>query len=137
MTITEKNVAADNLKAVKNLTLLRLACPAANARSPSTPLSMGPPAPKASSPYPSTLQGEPRLHVKNIPFEFSPGQFREHIGQAGALTECHAPTKADGTLQGFAFVRFADAAGTSTAMSWNGSMYGGRPFKIEQARSQN
>ena len=77
---------------------------------------------------------QPLLYVSNLPVHFGEATLRDHLQHAGPALTLDLPQK-NGSLAGFAFVRYRTPEATVEALSWGGTWYGGNKINVYHAKS--
>ncbi|OAK97765.1 RNA-binding domain-containing protein [Phaeosphaeriaceae sp. SRC1lsM3a] len=79
-----------------------------------------------------------RLYVRNLHFEVTEEELREHFAKYGALQEVHVPLKkVDGKGKGFAFIQFKDPEQAVQAYDdTDGTIFQGRLLHIISAKAK-
>ena len=76
-----------------------------------------------------------KLYVGNLPYNISDDQLRDVFARFGVPDSARVITDRDsGQSKGFGFVEFRDDEMARQALSLNGSDFGGRPLKVNEAR---
>ena len=76
-----------------------------------------------------------KLYVGNLPYNISDDQLRDMFAKYGVPESARVITDRDtGQSKGFGFVEFQDDEMAKQALSLNGSDFGGRSLKVNEAR---
>ena len=76
-----------------------------------------------------------KLYVGNLPYNISDDQLRDMFARYGIPDSARVITDRDtGQSKGFGFVEFHDDEQGRQAMSLNGTDFGGRALKVNEAR---
>ena len=76
-----------------------------------------------------------KLYVGNLPYNISDDQLRDMFAKYGVPESARVITDRDtGQSKGFGFVEFRDDEMARQALSLNGSDFGGRSLKVNEAR---
>jgi RNA recognition motif-containing protein len=76
-----------------------------------------------------------KLYVGNLPYNISDDQLRDMFAKYGVPESARVITDRDtGQSKGFGFVEFRDDEMARRALSLNGSDFGGRSLKVNEAR---
>jgi RNA recognition motif-containing protein len=70
--------------------------------------------------------------VGNLPFKSTPSEISEYFGRLGTVQSVNVILhKETGRPRGFCFVEMDDDGADEAVKTLNGSMFGGRPIKVE------
>lgn len=76
-----------------------------------------------------------KLYVGNLPYNISDDQLRDMFAKYGVPESARVITDRDtGQSKGFGFVEFSNDEMARQALSLNGSDFGGRSLKVNEAR---
>jgi len=76
-----------------------------------------------------------RLYVGNLPYNISDDQLRDMFAKFGTPDSARVVTDRDsGQSKGFGFVEFRNDQQAREALSLNGTEFGGRALKVNEAR---
>ena len=79
-----------------------------------------------------------KLYVGNLPYNISDDQLQAMFTKFGTPDSARVITDRDtGQSKGFGFVEFSNDAQAREAMSLNGTEFGGRSLKVNEARPKN
>ena len=79
-----------------------------------------------------------KLYVGNLPYNISDDQLSSMFAKFGTPDSARVITDRDtGQSKGFGFVEFNDDALAKEALSLNGTEFGGRALKVNEARPKN
>jgi RNA recognition motif-containing protein len=79
-----------------------------------------------------------KLYVGNLPYNISDDQLSGMFAKFGTPDSARVITDRDtGQSKGFGFVEFNDDALAKEALSLNGTEFGGRALKVNEARPKN
>jgi cold-inducible RNA-binding protein len=76
-----------------------------------------------------------KLYVGNLPYNISDDQLRDMFAKFGTPDSARVITDRDsGQSKGFGFVEFNDDQQAREALSLNGTEFGGRSLRVNEAR---
>lgn len=76
-----------------------------------------------------------KLHIGNLPKEYTDAQFRDLVTPFGATTTVEVARDRDGSSKGFAFAEYTDADHARAAITaLNGKEVAGQALKVSEAR---
>ena len=79
-----------------------------------------------------------KLYVGNLPYNISDDQLRDMFAKFGTPDSARVITDRDsGQSKGFGFVEFSNPDQAKEALSLNGSEFGGRAIRVNEARPKN
>jgi RNA recognition motif-containing protein len=79
-----------------------------------------------------------KLYVGNLPYNISDDQLRDMFARFGDPDSARVITDRDtGQSKGFGFVEFSNDEQAQKALSLNGTDFGGRSLKVNEARPKN
>ena len=79
-----------------------------------------------------------KLYVGNLPYNISDDQLRDMFAKFGTPDSARVITDRDtGQSKGFGFVEFGNDQQAREAMSLDGTEFGGRALKVNEARPKN
>ena len=79
-----------------------------------------------------------KLYVGNLPYNISDDQLGAIFAKFGTPDSARVITDRDtGQSKGFGFVEFSNADHAREALSLNGTEFGGRALKVNEARPKN
>ena len=79
-----------------------------------------------------------KLYVGNLPYNISDDQLQAMFAKFGTPDSARVITDRDtGQSKGFGFVEFSNADQAREALSLNGTEFGGRSLKVNEARPKN
>jgi RNA recognition motif-containing protein len=79
-----------------------------------------------------------KLYVGNLPYNISDDQLSNMFAKFGTPDSARVITDRDtGQSKGFGFVEFSDDARAKEALSLNGTEFGGRAIRVNEARPKN
>lgn len=79
-----------------------------------------------------------KLYVGNLPYNISDDQLNAMFAKFGTPDSARVITDRDtGQSKGFGFVEFSNADQAREALSLNGTDFGGRSLKVNEARPKN
>jgi len=79
-----------------------------------------------------------RLYVGNLPYNISDDQLQAIFAKFGTPDSARVITDRDtGQSKGFGFVEFRNDEQAKQALSLDGTEYGGRSLKVNEARPKN
>jgi RNA recognition motif-containing protein len=79
-----------------------------------------------------------KLYVGNLPYNISDDQLRDMFARYGTPDTARVITDRDsGQSKGFGFVEFSDEQIAKAAMALDGTDFGGRSLKVNEARPRN
>jgi RNA recognition motif-containing protein len=79
-----------------------------------------------------------KLYVGNLPYNISDDQLQAMFAKFGTPYSARVITDRDtGQSKGFGFVEFSNDQQAREAMSLNGTEFGGRSLKVNEARPKN
>ena len=79
-----------------------------------------------------------KLYVGNLPYNISDDQLQAMFEKFGTPDSARVVTDRDtGQSKGFGFVEFSNPEQAKAAMALNGTEFGGRALKINEARPKN
>jgi RNA recognition motif-containing protein len=79
-----------------------------------------------------------KLYVGNLPYNISDDQLSDMFAKFGTPDSARVITDRDtGQSKGFGFVEFSDDARAKEALSLNGTEFGGRALRVNEARPKN
>jgi len=93
------------------------------------------PKPKAEKKEELAAGGEEVLDVfiGGIPFSADEATLRRDFAECGEIVKMHLPMNEEGRPRGFAFATFTTKAAVEAACKFDGTEYGGRTLKVNQA----
>lgn len=79
-----------------------------------------------------------KLYVGNLPYSATESDLAEKFADSGTVESCKLITDRDtGQSKGFGFIEMAtDSEAQAAIESLNGSDYGGRPMRVNEAKPQ-
>jgi RNA recognition motif-containing protein len=78
-----------------------------------------------------------KLYVGNIPFTCTEADLRDLFGRHGTVTSVKVITDREtGRSRGFAFVEMEGSGADEAMRALDGSQFGGRPLKVNEARER-
>ena len=79
-----------------------------------------------------------KLYVGNLPYNISDDQLRDMFARFGTPDSATVITdRSSGQSKGFGFVEFADGEIGKAALALDGTEFGGRTLKVNEARPRN
>ncbi len=79
-----------------------------------------------------------RLYVGNLPYNISDDQLSAMFARFGAPDSAKVITDRDtGQSKGFGFVEFSNSETAKAALALDGTEFGGRSLKVNEARPRN
>jgi cold-inducible RNA-binding protein len=79
-----------------------------------------------------------KLYVGNLPYNISDDQLQAMFAKFGTPDSARVITDRDtGQSKGFGFVEFSNADQAKEALSLNGTQFGGRALRVNEARPKN
>lgn len=79
-----------------------------------------------------------KLYVGNLPYNISDDQLRDMFAKFGTPDSARVITDRDtGQSKGFGFVEYSNDETARQAMTLNGTDFGGRAIKVNEARPKN
>ena len=79
-----------------------------------------------------------KLYVGNLPYNISDDQLNDMFAKFGTPDSARVITDRDtGQSKGFGFVEFTNADQAKEALSLNGTEFGGRALRVNEARPKN
>ena len=79
-----------------------------------------------------------KLYVGNLPYSISDDQLSDMFARFGTPDSARVVTDRDtGQSKGFGFVEYSNDETARQAMTLNGTDFGGRALKVNEARPQN
>ena len=79
-----------------------------------------------------------KLYVGNLPYNISDDQLQAMFAKFGTPDSARVITDRDtGQSKGFGFVEFGNPEQAKAALSLNGTEFGGRSLKVNEARPKN
>jgi cold-inducible RNA-binding protein len=79
-----------------------------------------------------------KLYVGNLPYNISDDQLQAMFAKFGTPDSARVITDRDtGQSKGFGFVEFSNADQAKQALSLDGTEFGGRSLKVNEARPRN
>eukprot|EP00929_Paragymnodinium_shiwhaense_P098306 TRINITY_DN597_c1_g4_i1.p1 TRINITY_DN597_c1_g4~~TRINITY_DN597_c1_g4_i1.p1 ORF type:complete len:551 (-),score=275.61 TRINITY_DN597_c1_g4_i1:267-1832(-) len=90
-------------------------------------------APKAKKTEEKEDDGCLEVFVGGLPWETTEEVLRKDFAECGEITNFKMPMNDEGKAKGIAFIEFADAAGVTKALAFDGTEYGGRWLKVKKS----
>lgn len=79
-----------------------------------------------------------KLYVGNLPYDITDGKLNEMFSKFGTPDSAKVIIDRDsGRSKGFGFVEFSNADQAKQALSLDGTDFGGRSLKVNEARPKN
>jgi RNA recognition motif-containing protein len=79
-----------------------------------------------------------KIYVGNLPYSISDDQLSDMFARFGAPDSARVVTDRDtGQSKGFGFVEYSNDETARQAMTLNGTDFGGRAIKVNEARPKN
>ena len=79
-----------------------------------------------------------KLYVGNLPYNISDDQLQAMFAKFGTPDSARVITDRDtGQSKGFGFVEFSNPEQAKAALALNGTEFGGRSLKVNEARPKN